>query len=760
MAGSSSDSDSEMKVVGTMTAEEGDARREQMTKLQSAIDSNNIKYLGDNLGSLSAFVDLTFDNRTSPIYLAVRTGNLDVLKMLIKARFGVDVGIKSPLYHASTFGNAEVVKMLLDAGADPNKAKRGDGYTPLYVASLNGHTKVVEMLLGARADPNKATTDTGKTPLITASTNGRAEVVEMLLGAGADPNKATTDTSDTPLFGASSNGHTKVVKILLEAGADPDKATTDTGVTSLFIASQEGYAEVVKILLGAGADKDKATTDDGQTPVYAASRSGHAEVAKILLDAGADPDKATTDIGATPLFIASQQSNTEVVKVLLEAGADKDKATETNATPLSAASFRGYAEVVKILLDAGADPDKARTDLPQGQNVTPLFLASQDGHPEVVKMLLGAGANPNKARATDNMTPLGWACQRADANMVEMLLDANADPNIAKTNNGTTPLIFSVLRASDDEALAVIQLLAMAGADILQVDTDNKTAAMRAQDRNLPKTVAWLNTVANLNQVQIIVALGREDVLRKILRRGEIDLFSPRAQGTSSITELAAVTGDSMLRLVTKAKLKWSPVRHGLFHPAHRSTVYCILLVAWRAPRRLGLRQNWITAIPTEIWFIIIEWLGRVGWPNEGRQALLQFPSPGSVNVRASTDFSDPNNLGRIGVANVLPGEYLFSPDVAAEFEDFMVYAKDQRRRIDTTPTLKNAKTLRRAMDDIIEAANKIESGIRSRDKEKRKLRYECEETIKILQTVNGFTKKMQGVFLEEHLVVEDLMGV
>jgi hypothetical protein len=164
--------------------------------------------------------------------------------------------------------------------------------------------------------------------------------------------------------------------------------------------------------------------------------------------------------------------------------------------------------------------------------------------------------------------------------------------------------------------------------------------------------------------------------------------------------------------------------------------------------------------IPTEVWFIIIEWLGRMGWPNEGRQALLQFPSPGSVNVRASTDFINPNNLGRIGVANVLPGEYLFSPDVAAEFEDFMVYAKDQRRRINTTPTPKNAKTLRRAMDDIIKAAKKIKSGIQSRDEEKRKLRYKCVETIKKLQNVNGFTKTMQGVFLEEHRVVEDLMGV
>ncbi|MGB0549830.1 MAG: ankyrin repeat domain-containing protein [Limisphaerales bacterium] len=656
MAGSFSDSDSEIEVVGTITEEEGNAKMKQMKKLHYAIRSNDIEYLSDNLGSLSAFVNSPFDfgDRTSPIYLAVNVEHFEVLKMLIAAGFGVDVGTKSPLYHASLRGRAEVVKMLLGAGADPDKAR----------------------------------TDTGSTPLYGASSYGHAEVVKMLLGAGVDPNKARTDTGDTPLNGASSYGFAEVVKILLGARADPNKATTDNGTTPVFMASQEGFAEVVKILLDAGADPNKATTDDGQTPVYTASRSGYAEVVKMLLGAGANPNKTLTTV--------------------------------------------------------------------DGQ--TPLYGASRSGHTEVVKILLGAGADPNKATADNNITPLSWACHRADANMVEMLLDANADPNIAMTDDGMTPLMWSVLQALDDAALAVVQLLAMAGADLAQDDSSNETAAMKAQHQNLPKTVAWLNSVANLNQVQIIVALGREDVLRKILRRGEIDLFSPRAQGTPSITELAAAVRPSMKRLVTEAKLVWAPVRHGLFHPAHRSTVYCILLVARRAPNRLGLGREWIRMIPTEIWFIIIEWLGRVGWPNEGRQALLQFPSPGSVNVRASTDFSDPNNLGRIGVANVLPGEYLFSPDVAAEFEDFMVYAKDQRRRIDTT--LKNAKTLRRAMDDIIKAAKEIKSGIQSGDEEKRKLRYKCEETIKRLQTVNGFTKKMQGVFLEEHRVVEDLMGV
>ena len=171
MAGSPSDSDSEIEVVGEITAEEGKAKMKQMTMLHYAIDTNDIKYLIDNLGSLSAFVDSTFDfeNGTSPIYLAVGTGNLKVLEMLITAGFDVDVGTESPLYYASSNGNAEVVKILLGAKADPNKTSRSNGATPVYAASRNGHAEVVEMLLGAKADPNKASTNTGDTPLYGAS---------------------------------------------------------------------------------------------------------------------------------------------------------------------------------------------------------------------------------------------------------------------------------------------------------------------------------------------------------------------------------------------------------------------------------------------------------------------------------------------------------------------------------------------------------------------------------------------------------------
>ncbi len=40
-----------------------------------------------------------------------------------------------------------------------------------------------------------------------------------------------------------------------------------------------------------------------------------------------------------------------------------------------------------------------------------------------------------------------------------------------------------------------------------------------------------------------------------------------------------------------------------------------------------GFGWRWVAEIPTEVWFMIAGQLGRLGWPNDGRDALpLQLP--------------------------------------------------------------------------------------------------------------------------------------
>ena len=160
------------------------------------------------------------------------------------------------------------------------------------------------------------------------------------------------------------------------------------------------------------------------------------------------------------------------------------------------------------------------------------------------------------------------------------------------------------------------QLLAMAGADLAHRTQHNETAAMIAAVEDKPLTAAWLGSVAGFSPVQICVALGNGDALRALLRRQECDPFA-RTAGTPALADLAAAHGPPLVRLCREVRSKWAPHLHGLFHPAHRSTVQLVMLVARCRPESVELGWEWVVEIPTEVWFAIAEHLGRTGWPDQ-----------------------------------------------------------------------------------------------------------------------------------------------
>ena len=66
------------------------------------------------------------------------------------------------------------MRLLLDAKADVDKARTGNGATPLSAAD-KGHTDIVRLLMDASADVAKARTDNGATPLSAAADKGHTE---------------------------------------------------------------------------------------------------------------------------------------------------------------------------------------------------------------------------------------------------------------------------------------------------------------------------------------------------------------------------------------------------------------------------------------------------------------------------------------------------------------------------------------------------------------------------------------------------------
>jgi len=143
----------------------------------------------------------------TPLMVAVRNGNINAVKLLIKA--GANVNAKSspeestPLMYASQRDWIDIMRMLLKAGAEI-EATDSYGQTALHYAVLERNEEAMEFLLSAGANPNAANEDE-VTPLAdltdTLSPNEKSRTMaRRLIEFGANPTLAFDDSEQMSRF--------------------------------------------------------------------------------------------------------------------------------------------------------------------------------------------------------------------------------------------------------------------------------------------------------------------------------------------------------------------------------------------------------------------------------------------------------------------------------------------------------------------------------------------------------------------------------
>ncbi|XP_054968290.1 ankyrin repeat domain-containing protein 31 isoform X4 [Pan paniscus] len=110
-----------------------------------------------NLGMKTGGINKRNARGESQLHLAVRRGNLSLVKALIES--GADVNLNdnagwTPLHEASNEGSIDIIVELLKAGAKVN-CENIDGILPLHDAVANNHLKAAEILLQNGANPNQ-----------------------------------------------------------------------------------------------------------------------------------------------------------------------------------------------------------------------------------------------------------------------------------------------------------------------------------------------------------------------------------------------------------------------------------------------------------------------------------------------------------------------------------------------------------------------------------------------------------------------------
>jgi uncharacterized protein len=394
-------------------------------------------------------------------------------------------------------GQTQQALTLINAGTDVN-APSEDGSTALLWAVHRDDRVLVERLLRAHADA-KAANQYGATPMSEAAAYGDPAVIELLLGAGADPDSPNAD-GQTALMVLAHTSNVKAADLLLQHGAHVEATEKLRGETALHFAAAESQPAMVRDLLSHRADANARSKIDhdlrqvspepriqwrrpgGLTPLLYAARQGCMECVQALIKAKADPN-LTDPEGISPLLIAIENFHFDVAVYLMKEGADPSHWDWWGRTPLYAA------------VDLNSLPYGGRSDRPSLDTTTSL---------KMIELLLKAGVNPDAQlklfppfrqigadRGADLLltigtTPLLRAAKAGDTDATKLLLAHGAKPDLPNSL-GVTPLMAAAgLRSNEidtrgkyvteKDAIAAIDLLVAAGADVNATDNNGQSA--------------------------------------------------------------------------------------------------------------------------------------------------------------------------------------------------------------------------------------------------------------------------------------------
>lgn len=308
----------------------------------------------------------------TPLCLAVRAGNTDMVKLLL-AVDGVDVNAhgnvnrQTSLFWTIKAKNDEMFKLLLETpGIDPERRSR-DLETPLMEAARLNNVEMVKQLLAHEGVDANTGNWIAKTPIWVASYCGHDEVVRLLLEAGAT---ARQHYDENALSIAAVWGHHAVVKALFASGT-VDRTNLSRHIRVMqHAAVKDGYVELFKVLF----EEDHTELDwhpgDGKTPLWYAAKGGHEEVVELLLAAGGVNVNTISQRGMAP-------------EVAVEAAAVGYEWEGDGITPLIVAAGKGHVKIVQMLLATEGINVRWRDDCGN----TALSAAEEKGHTKIAELI-------------------------------------------------------------------------------------------------------------------------------------------------------------------------------------------------------------------------------------------------------------------------------------------------------------------------------------------------------------------------------------
>jgi len=256
--------------------------------ISTALIYNDVKWSGilkDRLSTLGLNkAPIRDENDFSNFSASIANGELETVASYINNGMPVDQPLNSngvtPLMLAVRCGQLDVVTYLVEQGANCHLQLK-DGSTALLFAAQHDRYQIVQFLVAQGCSVN-IENDQGHTPIIAAILNRNKVVARFLIENGAT--LSITKKGITPLKVAASIGNLIIIKDLVIHGADVNERDTLTGVTALIAAVESNQVEIVNFLINNGADVNLRRSDSNESAIYLAAKIGDLKIVRRLLE--------------------------------------------------------------------------------------------------------------------------------------------------------------------------------------------------------------------------------------------------------------------------------------------------------------------------------------------------------------------------------------------------------------------------------------------------------------------------------------------
>ncbi|XP_060182090.1 protein VAPYRIN-LIKE-like [Lycium barbarum] len=273
--------------------------------LKSAAKNGNSHFISA-LVEAGADVNRRDSDGKSAMSLAVKSGSIDSVQVLIESGYTIDNSADRFLHVASAMDRVDLMEILCLGYADIDlNSIDFQGRTPLHIASIHGHVEVIQFLVSVGSDTDMLDSQ-GWTPLHFAAHQGHFEAVDFVLNHSNFAKYALTKQGKTAYELATDKGHSKLYDLLLLG---------DT----LHRAARKGDVSDIKKCITEGANVN-GKDQNGWTPLHRAAFKGRIEVVKVLVKHGAKLD-VVEDCGHTPLHLAIEAGQKNVAMYLIAQGA-------------------------------------------------------------------------------------------------------------------------------------------------------------------------------------------------------------------------------------------------------------------------------------------------------------------------------------------------------------------------------------------------------------------------------------------------------